>query len=62
MYDAIGIILALFFWLVAPPVIARDKGRRWWVWLIIAVIFPFGSLIWILMIHSAKKDGSTTIS
>lgn len=62
MSDLVGGILLLALWLVAPPLIAREKGRRWWVWLIISMLFPGPGLILILFIHPVKDKGGHTLS
>ena len=62
MGDIIAGILLVALWLAAPPLIAREKGRRWWVWLIITLLFPGPGLILALFIHPVKKDGTTSIS
>ena len=47
--------LAVFLYvvsLIATPVIASDKGRRWWLWLIIAIPIQVVPLFVVIMAES----------
>ena len=48
-----GLAVALYLVsLIATPVIASDKGRRWWLWLIIAIPIQGVPLFVVIMAES----------
>ena len=54
-------VFALFLFLVisiiGPPFIASRKGRRWWLWLIIALLAP-GAVIAVVLAERPKTISS----
>ena len=59
--DILGWTVIFVLWLLAPPIIAKEKGRRWWLWLLISLFWPFGGYILVLMIYPARKKGEMSI-
>ena len=55
-------IFFAFMWLVAPLIIIRHKGRRWWAWLPLALVLPGLFLMITLFMHGVDKDGKNIIS
>ncbi len=63
MIENIFAIAVIFFiWIVAPCIIIHSKGRRWWAWLPLVVIFPMGFLVIAMFMHGVDKNGKSSIS
>ena len=52
-------VFLVFVWLVAPALIARSKGRRWWVWLLLSIPFPMLGLLITIFMHPHNKNTSS---
>jgi hypothetical protein len=57
--EILGVIFIVFLWLVAPALIAKSKGRRWWVWMLVSIPIPMlGLMITIFMAPYHKENSS----